>query len=163
MPLILQNQNSIQEFCCGELEITIDSETRIVLRKPIINTLKEYKISKLWRFPSFEFRGIILCPPQNKDLYIKTAKDRLLDIEDVENFEIAHRKYISPGLDVNFDTQGRVSLTQSCIKLAKIRPGNCMTILGRGPWYEIWHTNDLHRIIQNANLKTDQLVSSLTD
>lgn len=159
LPLNIKNKDLVDEFCWGELEITIDAETRIVLRKAILDTLKKHNVSKLWRFPSFEFSGTILCPPQNKDLYIELAGNRLAEIEPSEHFDIAHRKYISPGLDVSFDSQGRVSLTQSCIQTAKIKAGDPMTILGRGPWYEVWHTNELDEIIQNTKLKIDTLIS----
>ena len=144
LSFLLNKQKLDEEFCWGEDYITIDENSRIRLTKFILNTLVSNNIIELWRFPALTFKGIILCPPQNEKLYRKKALNYLHEKRrDVQALEIDYRIYLSPGSIKKYDNQGRISLTQQLLKLSNIKPGDLVTILGVGTWYEVWHYDDL--------------------
>ena len=135
-------------FCLGEFDVTIDNETRVKLSKPILNTLKDHCVDNLWLFPSSYFKGLILCPPENVRLYKKSALESLRTSQGDDCIENIFRKFISPCKSANVGTQGRISLNRACITLAEFEPGDSVTILGFGCWYEVWHENDYLEHIQ---------------
>ena len=149
---IFYNQH-LDGFCWGDEDTTIDEESRIRLCKTISETLITNNITELWRFPAFTFRGIILCPPQNVKLYRETVINYFQSIENPDNWEIAYRKYISPGSLKKIGSQGRITLSQTCRTLSEISPSNFMAIIGVGSWYEVWHYDDY----QNEMAKAEAL------
>jgi DNA-binding transcriptional regulator/RsmH inhibitor MraZ len=146
MYFLSSDENISHGFCWGRYETAIDTESRIRLNKGIVLVLKEQKVTQLWRFPDPTGIRLILCPPENRLTYVKTAKE---NFPKSEKLEVAFRKYISPGEPATFDGQGRLILTSACIEHLKIDKNRQMLILGVGLWYEVWHYDrwirDIHR------------------
>ena len=135
--------NFAKGICVGKFDVTIDAEIRIRLSKSIVTELTKNNINSLWRFPALNFKGLILCPSKNKSLYVESAMQYMLSQNMKRSLENMIRSYIAPGHPVEFDKQGRISVTQSCIEISGVTSGNTMTILGTGLWYEVWHHDEL--------------------
>ena len=135
-------------FCWGRFEARVDEASRLRLNKGIITILKENKVRQLWRFLDPLRKGLILCPPQNRQRYIEIA---ITHFPPKEDNEVSYRKYISTGEPTAFDKQGRISFTAACIEYSKIKPGDQIILLGIGPWYELWSFEEWLARIHNQS------------
>lgn len=124
--------------------VSMSEPRRITLPASIRKKLKMTNITELWRFNAFEFKGIVLCPPQNILHYVEMVEKKLL--QDKENPPPLKdtRKYSYPYGDAqHIDSQGRITLSDPLIRHAGIDKNVSMTIIGARLWYEIWFDEDL--------------------
>ena len=132
---LLIDDNIIEKgFCWGQFEATIDATSRLRLNNTIVNVLQEQNVFSLWRYPDPTGKSFILCPPQNRTIFLKTAQKCLP--ESMENEE-ALRLFIFSGTEAALDAQGRISIIKCCLENAEIKPPKRVVILGVGLWYEV--------------------------
>jgi len=124
--------------------VSMTEPRRITLPASIRKKLKMTNITELWRFNAFEFKGIVLCPPQNISHYVEIVENKLLKEKENTPPLKDTRKYCYPYGDGQcIDSQGRISLSYPLIRHAGIKENMSMTIIGARLWYEIWSDEDL--------------------
>ena len=82
---------------------------------------------------------MIICPGQNRHIYIKVAKKNL---PANMNPGKAYRKFICVSTLVRISDHGKVSIPSAINKHIKIKAGEQVVIVGVGQWYELWHKDD---------------------
>jgi DNA-binding transcriptional regulator/RsmH inhibitor MraZ len=126
-------------FCWGEFEITVDTGPRIRLPRSVIQTLNSHKVKELWRFPDPTGPRMIICPGQKRQAYIEVAKQNFpTQLEAGE----AYRRFICTGTQVILRDHGKVSITAACNRSLKVEAGEQVSLVGVGPWYELWRGDD---------------------
>jgi DNA-binding transcriptional regulator/RsmH inhibitor MraZ len=122
-------------FFLGTYTSRINSSGKLILVSPFIKPLKEPEIKDLWCYPDPTSPRIILCPSWVREQYIKLAIENFPSTGDPEDH---FRKYIFSGTSYPIDFFKRVQISPHCLSHANISPRSSVTLLGMGPWIEIF-------------------------
>ena len=137
----------------------------------------ENKLDKKWRvsvpasfrsyLSSMGYNGVICYPsfnnqsieawPQDRIEKISKAIDTLNPFEEKRDFFAT--SILSESINLQFDSEGRISLTPKLLKHAKIK--NSMVFVGQGKTFQIWEPTIFEKFKVNARKKANLNRASL--
>ena len=101
-------------------------------------------------YPSFNNQSIEAWP-QDRIEKITQAIDSLNPFEEKRDFFAT--SILSESINLQFDTEGRISLTTKLLKHAKIK--NSMLFVGQGKTFQIWEPATFEKFKINARKKAN--------
>ena len=101
-------------------------------------------------FPSFNNQSIEAWP-QDRIEKISTTIDTLNPFEEKRDYFAT--SILSESTGLQFDSEGRISLTQKLLKHAKIK--NSMIFVGQGKTFQIWEPTIFEKFKTNARKKAN--------
>ena len=101
-------------------------------------------------YPSFNNHSIEAWPQDRIEKISKTI-DSLNPFEEKRDFFAT--SILSESINLQFDTEGRISLTSKLLKHAKIR--NSMLFVGQGKTFQIWEPTLFEKFKVNARKKAN--------
>ena len=101
-------------------------------------------------FPSFNNQSIEAWP-QDRIEKITQAIDSLNPFEEKRDFFVT--SILSESINLQFDSEGRISLTTKLLKHAKIK--NNMLFVGQGKTFQIWEPATFEKFKINARKKAN--------
>ena len=107
-------------------------------------------------FPSFN-NQCIEAWPQDRIEKISNAIDSLNPFEDKKDYFAT--SILSESSNLQFDTEGRISLTSKLLKHAKIK--NRMLFVGQGKTFQIWEPTAFEKFRATARKKSNIYRASL--
>ena len=107
-------------------------------------------------FPSFNNQSIEAWP-QDRIEKISNAIDSLNPFEEKRDFFAT--SILSESINLQFDSEGRISLTPKLLKHAKIK--NSMLFVGQGKTFQIWEPAAFEKFKVNAKKKSNLNRASL--
>ena len=107
-------------------------------------------------FPSFN-NQCIEAWPQDRIEKISNAIDSLNPFEDKKDYFAT--SILSESTNLQFDTEGRISLTSKLLKHAKIK--NSMLFVGQGKTFQIWEPTTFEKFRTTARKKSNIYRASL--
>ena len=108
-------------------------------------------------FPSFNNQSIEAWP-QDRIEKISNTIDSLNPFEEKRDFFAT--SILSESTNLQFDSEGRISLSSKLLKHAKIR--NSMIFVGQGKTFQIWETAIFEKFKVSARKKANINPASLT-
>ena len=117
-------------------------------------------------YPSFNNQSIEAWP-QERIEKISNTIDALNPFEEKKDYFAT--SILSESINLQFDSEGRISLTQKLLKHAKIK--NSMLFVGQGKTFQIWEPTSFEKFrvtarkkynIHRANLKWEQKLNNQT-
>ena len=107
-------------------------------------------------FPSFNNQSIEAWP-QDRIEKISNTIDSLNPFEEKRDYFAT--SILSESINLQFDSEGRISLTPKLLKHAKIK--NSMLFVGQGKTFQIWEPSIFEKFKVNAKKKANSNRSSL--
>ena len=107
-------------------------------------------------YPSFNNQSIEAWP-QDRVEKISNSIDTLNPFEEKRDFFAT--SILSESINLQFDTEGRISLTPKLLKHAKIK--NNMLFVGQGKTFQIWEPTAFEKFKVNAKKKSNLNRASL--
>ncbi len=107
-------------------------------------------------YPSFNNQSIEAWP-QDRIEKISNAIDSLNPFEEKRDFFAT--SILSESINLQFDSEGRISLTSKLLKHAKIK--NSMLFVGQGKTFQIWEQAAFEKFKVNAKKKANLNRASL--
>ena len=107
-------------------------------------------------YPSFNNQSIEAWP-QERIEKISSAIDSLNPFEEKRDFFAT--SILSESINLQFDSEGRISLTTKLLKHAKIK--NSMVFVGQGKTFQIWEPTIFEKFKVNARKKSNLSRASL--
>ncbi len=107
-------------------------------------------------YPSFNNQSIEAWP-QERIEKISNAIDALNPFEEKKDYFAT--SILSESINLQFDNEGRISLTQKLLKHAKIR--NSMLFVGQGKTFQIWEPTTFEKFRVQSRKKSNIHRSSL--
>ena len=107
-------------------------------------------------FPSFNNHSIEACT-QDRIEKISTTIDSLNPFEEKRDFFAT--SILSESINLQFDSEGRISLSLKLLKHAKIK--NSMIFVGQGKTFQIWEPTIFEKFKVNARKKANLNRASL--
>ena len=107
-------------------------------------------------YPSFNNQAIEVWP-QDRIEKITNAIDSLNPFEEKKDFFAT--SILSESINLQFDSEGRISLTSKLLKHAKIK--NSMLFVGQGKTFQIWEPTIFEKFRVNAKRKSNLNRASL--
>ena len=107
-------------------------------------------------YPSFNHQSIEAWP-QDRIEKISNAIDSLNPFEEKRDFFAT--SILSESINLQFDSEGRISITPKLLKHAKIK--NSMLFVGQGKTFQIWEPNNYEKFKVTAKRKSNIHRSSL--
>ena len=101
-------------------------------------------------FPSFNTQSIEAWP-QDRIEKISTTIDSLNPFEEKRDFFAT--SILSESINLQFDSEGRITLTPKLLKHAKIK--NSMVFVGQGKTFQIWEPTMFEKFKVNARKKAN--------
>ncbi len=101
-------------------------------------------------FPSFNNQNIEAWP-QDRIEKISNAIDTLNPFEEKRDFFAT--SILSESINLQFDGEGRISLTEKLLKHAKIK--STMLFVGQGKTFQIWEPTTFEKFKVNAKKKSN--------
>ena len=101
-------------------------------------------------FPSFNNQSIEAWP-QDRVEKISNSIDTLNPFEEKRDFFAT--SILSESINLQFDSEGRISLTPKLLKHAKIK--NSMVFVGQGKTFQIWEPTIFEKFKVNARKKAN--------
>ena len=107
-------------------------------------------------YPSFNHQSIEAWP-QDRIEKISSTIDSLNPFEEKRDFFAT--SILSESINLQFDSEGRISLTPKLLKHAKIK--NSMLFVGQGKTFQIWEPTIFEKFKVNARKKANSNRASL--
>ena len=107
-------------------------------------------------YPSFNNQCIEACP-QDRIEKISNTIDALNPFEDKKDYFAT--SILSESINLQFDSEGRISLTEKLLKHAKIK--NSMLFVGQGKTFQIWEPTNFEKFRTQARKKSNLNRASL--
>ena len=101
-------------------------------------------------YPSFNNQSIEAWP-QDRIEKISNAIDSLNPFEEKRDYFAT--SILSESINLQFDAEGRISLTSKLLKHAKIK--NSMLFVGQGKTFQIWEPTNFEKFRANARKKAN--------
>ena len=100
-------------------------------------------------YPSFNHQSIEAWP-QDRIEKISNTIDALNPFEDKKDYFAT--SILSESINLQFDSEGRISLTEKLLKHAKIK--NSMLFVGQGKTFQIWEPTNFEKFRTQARKKS---------
>ena len=131
-------------------ENKLDKKGRVSVPSSFRSYLSSLGYNGIICYPSFNHQSIEAWP-QERIEKISSAIDTLNPFEDKRDFFAT--SILSESISLQFDSEGRISLTPKLLKHAKIR--NSMVFVGQGKTFQIWEPTVFEKFKVNARKKAN--------
>ena len=137
-------------------ENKLDKKGRVSVPSSFRSYLSNLGYNGIICYPSFNHQSIEAWP-QDRIEKISSAIDTLNPFEDKRDFFAT--SILSESISLQFDSEGRISLTSKLLKHAKIK--NSMVFVGQGKTFQIWEPSLFEKFKVNARKKANLNRASL--
>ena len=137
-------------------ENKLDKKGRVSVPASFRSYLSNMGYNGIICFPSFNNQSIEAWP-QDRIEAISNAIDSLNPFEDKKDYFAT--AILSESINLQFDSEGRISLTSKLLKHAKIK--NSMVFVGQGKTFQIWEPTIFEKFKVNARKKANLNRASL--
>ena len=137
-------------------ENKLDKKGRVSVPSSFRSYLSNLGYNGIICYPSFNYQSIEAWP-QERIEKISSAIDTLNPFEDKRDFFAT--SILSESISLQFDSEGRISLTPKLLKHAKIK--NSMVFVGQGKTFQIWEPTIFEKFKVNARKKANLNRASL--
>ena len=131
-------------------ENKLDKKWRVSVPASFRSYLSSMGYNGVICYPSFKNSSIEGCS-QNRIEKISNSIDSLNPFE--ERRDIFATSVLAESVNLQFDGEGRISLTQKLLKHAKIK--NSMLFVGQGKTFQIWEPTYFEKFRANARKKSN--------
>ena len=131
-------------------ENKLDKKGRVSVPASFRSYLSNLGYNGIICFPSFN-NSSLEAWPQDRIEKISNAIDNLNPFEEKRDFFAT--SILSESINLQFDTEGRISLTTKLLKHAKIK--NSMLFVGQGKTFQIWEPANFEKFKINARKKAN--------
>ena len=131
-------------------ENKIDKKGRVSVPASFRSHLSNLGYNGVICYPSFNNQSIEAWP-QDRIEKISNSIDSLNPFEEKRDFFAT--SVLSESINLQFDSEGRISLTPKLLKHAKIR--NSMIFVGQGKTFQIWEPAIFEKFRVNAKRKSN--------
>ena len=131
-------------------ENKLDKKGRVSVPASFRSYLSNLGYNGIVCFPSFNNQSIEAWP-QDRIEKISTTIDTLNPFEEKRDYFAT--SILSESTGLQFDSEGRISLTQKLLKHAKIK--NSMIFVGQGKTFQIWEPTIFEKFKTNARKKAN--------
>jgi len=128
----------------GKYELTILSDSRVILPIGVIQQLRSQGIERLIpsRLPGL--KALVLCP---EILWAQWTYKLKRSFPCLQTHSGA-RSFLIPWKPISWDSKGRILLPRQAREYAGIRPDHIAIILGNGYCLELWSEEEFNKITQ---------------
>ena len=137
-------------------ENKIDKKGRVSVPANYRSYLSNLGFNGIICYPSFNNQSIEAWP-QDRIEKISNTIDSLSPFEEKRDFFAT--SILSESINLQFDSEGRISLTPKLLKHAKIK--NSMIFVGQGKTFQIWEPASFEKFKVNARKKANLNRASL--
>ena len=137
-------------------ENKLDKKGRVSVPSSFRSYLSNLGYNGIICYPSFNYQSIEAWPQQRIEK-ISSAIDTLSPFEDKRDFFAT--SILSESISLQFDSEGRISLSPKLLKHAKIK--NSMVFVGQGKTFQIWEPSLFEKFKVNARKKANLNRASL--
>ncbi len=137
-------------------ENRIDKKGRVSVPASFRSHLSNLGYNGLICYPSFNNQSIEACS-QDRIEKLLTSIDYLSPFEEKRDFFAT--SILSESVNLQFDGEGRISLSSKLLKHAKIK--NSMLFVGQGQTFQIWEPTAFEKFKVNAKKKANLNRASL--
>ena len=137
-------------------ENKIDKKGRVSVPASYRSYLSNLGYNGIICYPSFNNQSIEAWP-QDRIEKISNTIDSLSPFEEKRDFFAT--SILSESINLQFDSEGRISLTPKLLKHAKIK--NSMLFVGQGKTFQIWEPASFEKFKVNARKKANLNRASL--
>ena len=137
-------------------ENKLDKKGRVSVPASFRNYLSNVGYNGIICFPSFNNHSIEAWP-QDRIEAISNAIDSLNPFEDKKDYFAT--AILSESINLQFDSEGRILITEKLLKHAKIK--NSMLFVGQGKTFQIWEPTTFEKFRVRASKKSNTLRASL--
>ncbi len=137
-------------------ENKLDKKGRVSVPASFRSYLSNLGYNGIICYPSFSNHAIEAWP-QDRIEKVTNAIDSLNPFEEKRDFFAT--SILSESISLQFDSEGRISLTPKLLKHAKIK--NSMLFVGQGKTFQIWESTNFEKFKSNARKKANLNRASL--
>ena len=137
-------------------ENKLDKKGRVSVPASFRSHLSSLGYNGVICYPSFN-NQCIEAWPQERIEKISNGIDSLNPFEEKKDYFAT--SILSESINLQFDSEGRISLTSKLLKHAKIK--NSMLFVGQGKTFQIWEPTIFEKFRVRASKKSNMLRSSL--
>ncbi len=137
-------------------ENKLDKKGRVSVPASFRSYLSNIGYNGVICYPSFNTHCLEAWP-QDRIEKISNAIDSLNPFEEKKDYFAT--SILSESINLQFDSEGRISLTSKLLKHAKIK--NSMLFVGQGKTFQIWEPTIFEKFRVRASKKSNMLRSSL--
>ena len=137
-------------------ENKLDTKGRVSVPASFRSYLSNLGYNGVICYPSFNHQSIEVWP-QDRIEKISNTIDSLNPFEEKRDFFAT--SILSESISLQFDSEGRISLTSKLLKHAKIK--NSMLFVGQGKTFQIWEPTIFEKFKTSAKKKANLNRSSL--
>ena len=131
-------------------ENRLDKKGRVSVPASFRSYLSNTGYNGIVCFPSFNNQSIEAWP-QDRIEKISNAIDTLNPFEDKKDYFAT--SILSESINLQFDSEGRILITEKLLKHAKIK--NSMLFVGQGKTFQIWEPTDFEKFRVTARKKSN--------
>ncbi len=131
-------------------ENKLDKKGRVSVPAPFRSYLSNLGYNGIVCFPSFN-NSSIEAWPQDRIEKISNAIDSLDPFEEKKDYFAT--SILSESINLQFDNEGRIALTNKLLKHSKIR--NSVLFVGQGKTFQIWEPTSFEKFRVNARKKSN--------
>ncbi len=131
-------------------ENKLDKKGRVSVPSSFRSYLSNLGYNGIICYPSFNHQSIEAWP-QERIEKISSAIDSLNPFEEKRDFFAT--SILSESINLQFDSEGRISLTTKLLKHAKIK--DSMVFVGQGKTFQIWEPSTFEKFKTNARKKAN--------
>ena len=137
-------------------ENKIDKKGRVSVPATFRSHLNSMGYNGFISYPSFNHSALEACS-QDRIEKLSNTIDSLNPFEEKRDFFAT--SILSESINLQFDSEGRISLTPKLLKHAKIK--NSMLFVGQGKTFQIWEPTAFEKFKVNAKKKSNLNRASL--
>ena len=137
-------------------ENKIDKKGRVSVPATFRSHLSSMGYNGFISYPSFNHAALEACS-QDRIEKLSNTIDSLNPFEEKRDFFAT--SILSESINLQFDSEGRISLTPKLLKHAKIK--NSMVFVGQGKTFQIWEPTTFEKFKTNARKKSNLNRASL--
>ena len=134
----------------SSFENKIDKKGRVSVPATFRSHLSSLGYNGFITYPSFNHSALEACS-QDRIEKLSTTIDSLNPFEEKRDFFAT--SVLSESINLQFDSEGRILLTQKLLKHAKIK--NSMVFVGQGKTFQIWEPTIFEKFKANARKKAN--------
>ena len=130
----------------GKYELTVLSDSRVILPVDVIRQLRRQGIEKLLPGRLPDLKAILLCPEIFWGRWRKTLTRRFPCLKTNNGA----RTFLIPWQPIRWDSKGRISLPRKAREFAGIQPYQTVIILGNNYCFELWSEERYNEITREC-------------
>jgi DNA-binding transcriptional regulator/RsmH inhibitor MraZ len=139
-------EKQISASFVGKYELTVLSDSRVILPIDVIRQLRSQNIEKLLpgRLPGL--KALLLCPEIFWCRWRQTLTRRFPCLKS----DNGTRTFFVPWQPIRWDSKGRISLPREAREFAGIKPYQTVIILGNNYCFELWAQERLDEVTREC-------------